>query len=86
MFYVYILKSSKDNSLYLGYTNDLRRRFLEHNSGLSSYTKKHIPYKLIYYEAYQKKSDAEKRESNLKLRANAMNQLKRRPGGSLKTN
>jgi len=33
MFYVYILKSEKDGKLYIGYTNDLKRRLEEHNSG-----------------------------------------------------
>ncbi len=86
MFYVYIIKSMKNSQLYLGSTNDLRRRLAEHNSGLSSYTKKYMPYTLVYYEAYRNKDDARKRESNLKLRANALSQLKRRIVASLKTN
>jgi len=76
----------KNSQLYLGSTNDLRRRLAEHNSGLSSYTKKYMPYTLVYYEAYRNKDDARKRESNLKLRANALSQLKRRIVASLKTN
>ena len=84
MFYVYIIKSVKSNQLYFGSTSDLRRRLTEHNSGLSPHTKKHMPYKLIYYEAYRSEIDARKRESNLKLRANAFNQLKRRIVASLK--
>ena len=86
MFYVYIIKSMKNSQLYLGSTNDLRRRLAEHNSGLSAYTKKYIPYTLVYYEAYLSEEDARKRESNLKLRANALNQLKKRIVASLKTN
>ncbi|MBI2591742.1 MAG: GIY-YIG nuclease family protein [Candidatus Brennerbacteria bacterium] len=68
----------KNEQLYLGSTNNLQRRFAEHNSGLSSYAKKYMPYGLVYYEAYQSEEDARKRESNLKLRANAFNQLKSR--------
>lgn len=86
MFYVYITKSMKNSQLYLGSTNNLRRRLAEHNSGLSSYTKKYMPYTLVYYEAYRSEEDAHKRESNLKLRANALNQLKRRIVASLKIN
>jgi len=39
MYYVYILKNSKDDNLYLGYTNDLKRRLKEHNTSLSKATK-----------------------------------------------
>ena len=85
MFYTYVIKSMKNGQLYLGSTDDLRRRLAEHNSGFSAYTKKYMPYTLIYYEAYRDEKDARKRESNLKLRANALSQLKRRIVASLKT-
>jgi len=83
MFYVYILKSEKDSDLYTGSTNDLKRRFFEHNKGLCRSTKNRKPFKLIYYEAYASEKDARDREHNLKLRANALSQLKRRIKGSL---
>lgn len=86
MFYVYIIKSMKNNQLYFGSTNDLRRRLTEHNSGLNSHTRKYRPYNLVYYEAYKAEGDAREREANLKLRANAFNQLKRRIVASLKAN
>ena len=66
MFYTYILQSKKDKSLYIGSTKDLRRRFKEHNSGKSLATKPHKPYKLIFYEAFLNKLDAENRENYLK--------------------
>jgi len=78
MYYVYILKSKKDNKLYTGSTNDLRRRFKEHNTGKVKSTKYRVPFELIYYEAYKAEKDARDREHNLKLRANALSQLKRR--------
>lgn len=78
MFFVYILQSEKDKELYIGYTNDLKRRFKEHNLGLSRSTKLRIPFKLVYYEAYASRQDAMKRENNLKLRAKALGQLKNR--------
>jgi len=85
MFYVYLLKSLKDDNLYIGFTNDLQRRMEKHNSGKVFSTKSRAPFKLIYYEAYLSESEARKREHNLKLRANAFNQLKRRIAESSKT-
>jgi len=49
MFYVYLLKSLKDNELYLGSTNDLVRRLKEHNSKKVDSTSRRAPLKLIYY-------------------------------------
>ena len=47
MFYIYILKSLKDNNLYIGRTNNLERRFREHNAGLVSSTKSRRPLVLL---------------------------------------
>lgn len=66
MYYVYILKSSKDGSLYIGYTTNLKKRFSEHNKGLSIATKHKRPYKLIFYEAFLNRIDAKHREVYLK--------------------
>ena len=67
MYYVYILQSSKDPKwLYKGSTSDLKRRIVEHNSGQNFSTAPHVPLKLIYYEAYMLKSDADAREKYLK--------------------
>ncbi|OGG13300.1 hypothetical protein A3D77_05575 [Candidatus Gottesmanbacteria bacterium RIFCSPHIGHO2_02_FULL_39_11] len=65
-YYTYILKSLKNNSLYIGYTTDLRKRFKEHNSGKNLATKPYIPYKLIFYEAFLNRIDAKNREEYLK--------------------
>jgi putative endonuclease len=66
MFYIYILQSLKDTSLYIGYTSDLRKRFNEHNNGESRATKPFRPYKLIFYEAFLDRVDAKRREGYLK--------------------
>jgi len=66
MYYVYILKSQKDNSLYIGYSTDLKRRIREHLNGLSKSTKHKRPYELIFYEAFSNKADAKHREIYLK--------------------
>jgi len=66
MYYVYILKSKKDAKLYKGFTNDLRRRIREHNSGKSTFTSKSGPWELLYYEAFKDKVDAKREEQFLK--------------------
>lgn len=67
MYYVYILQSSQRKKwLYKGSTADLKRRIQEHNSGKNFSTAPYKPFKLIYYEAYLLKEDAEARERYLK--------------------
>ena len=65
-YYVYILKSLKNNSLYIGYTTNLKSRLKKHNSGENKATKPFVPYKLIFYEAFLDKIDAKNREKYLK--------------------
>ena len=65
-YYVYILQSLKNDSFYIGYTSNLKKRFKEHNSGESKATKPFIPYKLIFYEAFLNRIDAKNREEYLK--------------------
>ncbi|MDO8571182.1 MAG: GIY-YIG nuclease family protein [bacterium] len=78
MFYVYVLKSSQDSSLYIGYTRDLKRRFAEHNNKKNISTKSKAPFELVYYESYRSQRDAKRRESMLKKFSGAYTQLKRR--------
>lgn len=86
MFYVYVLRSKVDGNLYTGSTTDLKKRFEEHNHGKVVSTRLRKPLELVYYEAYASEKDARQREYNLKLRANALGQLKRRIYHSLKSN
>jgi len=83
MFFVYVIRSKVDRNLYIGSTNDLKRRFKEHNSGRVFSTKLRKPFELIYYEAYRNEKDARRREHNLKLRSRALAQLKKRLENSL---
>ncbi len=83
MFYVYILKSKKDSEFYIGSTNDLKRRIVEHNKGVVKSTKLRKPFSLVYYEAYFAESDARRREQCLKLRGQARRQLFERMKQSL---
>ncbi len=66
MYYVYILQSTKDGKLYTGFTSDLKKRLKEHSSAGVKSTKHRLPLKLIYYEAYWNRADAESREKFLK--------------------
>lgn len=84
MFYVYVLKSRKDENLYIGYTTDLKRRLTEHNKGMNFSTKPRLPFDLLYYEAYVSQADAKQREHNLKSSAGAKTALKRRLPTSLR--
>ncbi|OGG57396.1 hypothetical protein A2853_02675 [Candidatus Kaiserbacteria bacterium RIFCSPHIGHO2_01_FULL_55_17] len=83
MHYVYLLQSEKDGLLYIGYTSDLKRRFAEHNGGLSKATKSRTPFQLVYYEAYKSRADALFREKNLKRYSRSYQELKKRISGSI---
>ncbi len=55
--------SVKNNRLYVGSTNNLRRRFDEHNKGIGGkYTRDNRPYKLIFYEAFLSEEDSIRQE------------------------
>jgi len=60
--YTYVLQSLKDHNLYIGSTTDIDRRVAEHNSGKNRSTKDRRPFKLIYFEQFEKISEARFRE------------------------
>jgi len=66
MYYIYILRSLVDRRFYTGYTDDLRKRFKRHNSGLVTATKHRSPFEIIYYEGCLNQQDATAREKFLK--------------------
>jgi len=63
---VYILKSKKDNSLYTGYSTNVKERVLEHQKGQVYSTRHHRPLEVIYCELYKNRKDAMKREKFFK--------------------
>ncbi len=65
-FYVYIIRSKKDKSLYIGQTNNLSRRIYEHNNGFSVYTKQKLPWDLVWYCVFNNRLQAERFERYLK--------------------
>ncbi|MCX6731468.1 MAG: GIY-YIG nuclease family protein [Candidatus Parcubacteria bacterium] len=66
MFYTYVLQSQKDEKLYIGFSENLKQRILEHNKGLVDATKNRRPLKLVYYEACSDKYSALEREKYFK--------------------
>lgn len=79
-YYVYLIRSKKDKSLYFGFTTDLKNRLKRHNKGLEKSTKFKIPWELIYFESFKDQKLATQREHNLKYFGKAWGQLKRRIG------
>ena len=66
MNYTYILKC-KDNTLYTGWTNNLEKRIEAHNAGKGAkYTKARLPVELVYYEEFETKEAAMRREHAIK--------------------
>ena len=61
-YYIYILFSTKDKKLYIGYTTNLQKRILYHNKGYNTSTKNRRPLELIFSEAFILEKDARKRE------------------------
>lgn len=65
-FFVYILQSQVNNSFYKGSTDDLKRRFSEHNEGKSPSTKRYAPWNLVWYASKKNRSEALVLEKKLK--------------------
>ncbi len=66
-YWVYILASKRNGTLYVGVTNDLVRRVYEHREGLvDGFSKTHNVKMLVYYEAHERAIDAIQREKNIK--------------------
>ena len=66
MFYVYILYSPSRDKYYVGYTSNVQEQIIEHNSGATNYTRSGKPWNLVYKEEYALKSEAIKRENEIK--------------------
>jgi len=62
---VYMIKS-EEGFRYIGFTSDFNKRLIEHNSGLSQWTKRGSNWRLVYHEKFKNKTDAIKRERWLK--------------------
>ena len=65
-FVVYVLYSKKYDRFYVGFTQDLKRRLKEHNSGKTKSTKAYLPWVVVYTERVKERTQARKREKYLK--------------------
>ena len=65
-FHLYILYSEQYDRFYVGQTNQLDKRIERHNNGFVRSTKSYRPWKLVYTEAFANRSEAVKRESEIK--------------------
>jgi putative endonuclease len=61
-YFTYILRSLKDNGYYFGHSSSLEARLKKHNSGRVRSTKNRIPFVIHYYEVFETKSEAFRRE------------------------
>ena len=66
MWFAYILYSEKIDRYYVGHTENLKWRLQRHNEGWGKYTKRGIPWELVYFEEFKLKSDAVAREAEIK--------------------
>ena len=69
MFFAYVLKSVEHDYYYKGHCQDLEKRLLQHNSGMTDSIKPYLPFKLIYSEAFETEEGAIQREKYFKSAA-----------------
>jgi len=77
MFFVYVLQSKKDESFYVGYSADPKKRLREHNKGKERYTKGHVPYEIVHVESFITQKEAKDRETAIKKTKNIGTLLKK---------
>ena len=65
-YFVYVLRSLKDQKLYIGQTSDLERRIKRHNNGRVKSTSRRRPFQIIYKKEFSTRNDAVKYEYYLK--------------------
>ncbi|MCH7972960.1 MAG: GIY-YIG nuclease family protein [Bacteroidetes bacterium] len=66
MYFTYVLYSKKYKKIYIGQTINVEKRVTKHNSGKHRYTKRYIPWSVIYTEKFNTREEAMKREKQLK--------------------
>ena len=80
-FYTYIIYSSKSDRYYIGSSSDPKSRLERHNAGVTKSTKPYRPWKIVYTEEFKSKTEALKRENEIK-RMKSRQYLEKLIGGS----
>ncbi|OHA52537.1 MAG: hypothetical protein A3A97_03915 [Candidatus Terrybacteria bacterium RIFCSPLOWO2_01_FULL_40_23] len=75
MYYLYVLHSELNERKYIGSTKDINARLIKHNSGSVRSTKAYRPWKIMHKEIFNNKTDARKRELELKKNGSKRKQL-----------
>ena len=65
-FFVYALVSDKDGRIYVGFSTNLEKRIIEHNSGKTKSTKGYMPWKILYFEEVSDRASARQKEKYYK--------------------
>jgi putative endonuclease len=83
MYTVYVLQHTVTKQIYIGRTNNLRKRIAQHNASRTKSThRKHGEWILVYAEAYRNKDDAVRREARLKQHGRAKQEVLKRAASS----
>ncbi len=69
MYYTYVIKSLKADYFYKGHCEDLETRINQHNSGMTESIRMYPPFELIYFEEFETRAEAVKREKYFKTAA-----------------
>jgi len=69
MFFTYVLRSVNHDYFYKGHCQDLDKRLLQHNSGMTESIRPYIPFRIVYYEVYNTEAEAIAREKYFKSSA-----------------
>lgn len=69
MFYVYVIRSKINGSLYKGHCEDIKERLKPHNAGQTKSIKHNLPYEIAYFEIFLTREEAIKREKYFKTSA-----------------
>jgi len=69
VFFTYVLRSVNHDYFYKGHCQDLNKRLLQHNSGMTESIRPYIPFKIVYYEVYNTEAEAIAREKYFKSSA-----------------
>jgi len=69
MFFSYVIRSEKDGSLYKGHCENIEKRLIQHNSGMTRSIKNKVPFAVVFFETFNSREEAASREKYYKTSA-----------------